>query len=452
MGSMRAWVGLDLGTSRVKAMAWSDAGHLTMAARPTPWHGSRLDGEELSRLGMAACEESVRQIPAPVTVAALGIASMGEAGLWVGPNGPSGPVVGWQDESATQDAYERFLHTWDTDRIYQRTGVVASAKFGLFRAMVGPRPSPSEPRTWLQVADWIVYRWTGGARVTHANLAARMMAVDWRRAAWDAEVLEFAGMFVRDLPEIVTAPTIAGQVQAGVSSLLQGASVVHAGQDHAAAYYGAGLPMGVALDSSGTAEPWVIEETRPVLSAVAFKEGIVWARNLAGTGFSGLLPTPAGGAAERWAHGLWGGEAERPRHPRGLYFDAEGFMRGRAQFIGIGPAVGAADLYDAVLFGVTASIDRKLRALREITGRELREAAWVGGAISHPRWTEIRKAHICARLWALEAKEATALGALLAAMAAEGDAGAPHPPRVWRRIDTGGVETPPWEQARRDAR
>ncbi len=441
MKATRAWVGVDVGTSRIKALAWSDSGKMALAACETPWQDRRIDGEVLAQAALKTVLNSVEAWGPEVRVAAVGVTSMGETGLWVDRRGPCGPVVGWQDERDTAEVYARFQATFDRAAVFAQTGIAASPKFGLFRMAVQDRSGPEA--SWLQVADWVIYRWSGGARITHANLAARTMALDWRTASWRADLLEFAAATPANLPEIHRGPYPVAAFRADSGDRrLRSTILAHAGHDHASAYYGARLPQGIALDSSGTAEPWVLEANGPYLSAEALKHGMMWAPSLSGSGFVGLLPTPAGGAAERWARSLFG--QETAGEPGGVEFRAEGFGQGRATFHGLGPDVRPAMLYEAVLTGVAVSLGAGLDALRQITGESLGDVAWTGGAVAHRRWTEIRLARIGARLWALDPSEAAALGALRGAMAADSSAALEEPGLRWRDVSGQSEGAPPW--------
>jgi sugar (pentulose or hexulose) kinase len=320
------------------------------------------------------------------------------------------------------------------------TGIRPSAKVSLFRMMVQPHDG-ERGRVWLQVADWLIYRWSRGARVTHANLAARTMALDWNRRAWSSNLLSFAEVSERDLPEILFAPVVAAHFRDGPKNFL-GSALVHAGQDHACAYYGARLPSGVAMDSSGTAEPWVIEETRPILTAESWAQGMMWAPSVSGSGYSGLLPTPGGGAAERWAREVFGRGSGLSVKPA-VVFDPDGFGDGLARFSGVGRATRADEFYDAVLVGLADALGHKLNALRKICGRPLKEVAWVGGAVRHRQWAEMRSSRMGAKLWAHEMGEAAALGALLAAAAALGHESM-VPTWRWLTVPEGDPGQPDW--------
>ncbi len=439
MKATRAWIGVDVGTSRIKALAWSDSGELRLAACETPWQHRRLDGEVLARITLKTVLDSVDPWGPGVSIAAVGVTSMGEAGLWVDRRGPCGPVVGWQDEQDTREAYAQFQAHFDRAAVFAQTGIAASPKFGLFRMAVQPRSGPEA--TWLQVADWLIYRWSGGIRITHANLAARTMALDWRTRSWKADLLEFASATAANLPEVHRRPEAVANFQAdGGDHRLHSSILAHAGHDHASAYYGARLPQGVALDSSGTAEPWVLQANSPVLSAEALHHGMMWAPSVSGEGLVGLLPTPAGGAAERWARSVFG---QAVGDPGGVEFQPEGFGQGRALFRGLGPDVRPDMLYEAVLTGVADSLGAGLQALRRIAGEPFADVAWTGGAVAHQRWTEIRVARIGARLWALEPSEAAALGALRAAVAAD-PAASWAPSLRWRDVSGASGGAPPW--------
>ena len=447
MATTKVFIGLDLGSSRIKAMAQSERGETGLASRPTPWQGVQLDPELVSQVALGVCHESVDCFGNSAEVAAIGVTSMAESGIWVDAEGPLAPLTSWQDESRTQDLYRRFAQNFDLMEIYKRTGVVASPKFSLFRAMIDAGTRPASARTWFQLADWIIYRWTRGACVSHANLAARTMAMNWRTAKWDDDLLSYAGLSAQNFPEIVTTPVSAGRIRLDSASPLDGVPVVHAGMDHAAAYLGANLPLGVALDSSGTAEPWVVEEAQPILTQTALEAGMVWAPNITASGYSGLLPTPAGGAAERWARRLFG-EGAIDDEARPLpEFEAQGFMRSQARLLQVGPATEPADFYQAVLVGVAQSLNQRLDDLRCITGRAMQDVAFVGGAVSHQSWSDLRQKTISANLWALSraeiGAEATALGAIQAARMAMAE-----PLRggdnVWRNLTTNQIATPPW--------
>lgn len=430
------WMGVDIGTSRVKAVARTSTGDLAFGSVPTPWDGVSLDPGRLDDAVLACVRSALSEAGAPLRVAAVGVCSMGEAGLFVGPKGPLGPIAAWQDISLTAPLFRAFRAEFAPEAVFEATGIAPQPKFGLFRMRAAGTPGP---RTWLQAADYVIWALSGGARVTHANLAARTMAYAWNAGAWADDLLAWAGCGPENLPELVFAPGVHARVRDDWPEL-RGAALVHAGQDHGAAYYGSGLPLGYALDSSGTAEPWVYGAAAPVLSPEALSAQMMWAPAVGGEGFSGLLPNAGGGAAERWAARSFG-EGVRSGRDR-VRFDPGGWAEGSATFSGVSAETGPGGLYQAVLEGVVDALQGGLGNLRKISGAELADVAWCGGAVCHQPWTAVRHERIPARLWAMHPHEGSLLGALRAAMAAVGE---PWDGIVTWRGPGGG--DPPWMPA-----
>lgn len=431
-------MGVDIGTSRVKAVARAASGDLFFGAVATPWEGAALDPGRLQDAVLQAVAEALAGIGSTSRVRALGVCSMGEAGLFVGPRGPTGPIGAWQDTSRTAAGFQAFREEFSPEAAFRVTGVAPQPKFSLFRMRAD---APAGDRVWLQVADYVIWALSGGARVTHANLAARTMAYAWESRSWADDLLTWAGVGRDHLPEIVFAPAAHARIRHGPAEL-RGADLVHAGQDHGAAYYASSLPPGWALDSSGTAEPWVYGARVPILTAQALNAQMMWAPAVSGDGFSGLLPNAGGGAAERWAARCFG-RGERDDGD-GARFDPSGWADGRAVFVGVGDRTSPGGLYTAVLEGLADGIGQGLAALREISGATLADVGWCGGAAAHTRWAAIRRGRIPARLWTMEPREGSVLGALRAAMAVAGEpwdgvvawrgpGGEPHPPWTPRR-------------------
>lgn len=412
---VRAWAGLDVGTSKIKAVAWApdSAEPLSFAESSTPWAQGVLDPMKLMDVVHTILGQSVDRLGPSVSLAAIGITSFGEAGLFVDGDGSLGPMVGWQDLSQTAVIYRRFAQEFNRMQVFSTTGIAPSAKFGLFRMVA---QSSGSGGLWLQAADFVAYALTGGARVTHANLAARTMAYDFRRRDWDPQLLAWAKMRPDQLPQVLFQPEVAGRWQQ-VPWPDSPALVVHAGQDHGAAYYGARLPLGQVLDSSGTAEPWVLGLNAPILTEASLAAGMMWAANADDTGYLGLLPNPGGGAAERWARGIFGTETQSAE-TGDLRFHAEGFLEGQASFSGMSANTTAGGFYFAVLDGVAEAMGANLGRLRDIAQLPLADVAWCGGAVHHPAWTAIRRRRISSRIWTLIPAEGALMGALRAALAA----------------------------------
>ncbi len=249
---MSTLVGVDVGTTRVKAVAFGlDGRPQGERERPTPWRhvdgGSEADAVDLA--------DVVRTVVAEVAtdrVLGVGVTGMAEAGVLLDREGrPTAPVLAWHDDRA------------DVDQVADRIGVEA------FQRTVGMHldSKPSLPKiVWLRhrttaardavrfasVPEWGV-RALGGDAVSELSLASRTGLLDLAaKRPWDGAT-DLVGTSM--LSELVLAGTPCGRVGDQLPEGAKGAVLTVAGHDHQAAAFAAGAARtGVLLDSVGTAE------------------------------------------------------------------------------------------------------------------------------------------------------------------------------------------------------
>jgi sugar (pentulose or hexulose) kinase len=251
-------VGLDVGTTAVKAAAFDTSGReLAHGRAPTPWRsappGAELDPDDLLDAAVAAAREAVAAAGAG-QVAGLGVASMAETGVLVDGGGrPVVPSIAWHD---TRGDPERLAS--DLPDFPARTGLPASTLCTLvkYRWMRDHWPDSARGVRWVNVAEWIV-RGLGGDVATELSLASRTGFYDLHtRQPWD-EALAWAGAPDGLVGEPVPAGTPMGRTE-------DGAVLTVGGHDHLAAAVGAGAAgEGDVLDSCGTAEAFV-RATKPL--------------------------------------------------------------------------------------------------------------------------------------------------------------------------------------------
>ena len=100
---MYGWVGLDIGTTSSKAVVYDDTGQpLASSRRPTVWHrdagGTEIDADQLRDGAVDTLAEAVRRLPRSITIAGVGITSMGETGVLVDHGGRAiAPAIAWHD-------------------------------------------------------------------------------------------------------------------------------------------------------------------------------------------------------------------------------------------------------------------------------------------------------------------------------------------------------------------
>lgn len=434
---MTTFIGLDIGTTTIKALAATNLGVAAEASAYTPW--TREHNKQILKPAILwkTCQDVISQsldgLDSKVnSVRALAVTSMGEAGLYVVGTTARTNIGSWQDLSRNEIAYQDFLTQWDPQEVFQRTGIAPGPKFGLFRMREDNLHLP-EAR-WLSVADYVVWCLTGGSVVaTHPSLASRTMAYNWQSGDWDAEMLEWAGLAPVNMPTIKSASQGLGVVTNCCDERIIGATVVNAGHDHVAAAYGADLQPGEMVDSTGTAESLLIRSAIPTVSQQARALGLMWGRSLFADGsFVALVPTPAGGAAESWARGMLGlrwDDVHAAARQTSVCFDAEGWHNHRAQWQGLGYDATPLDLYSAVLVGVAESVRDRLERAEMLMRRPYTSLKVVGGVVKHDAWLAIRAEILRRQQLLLKTTGGALFGAIRAAAAAV-DAESPLVP-IW---------------------
>jgi sugar (pentulose or hexulose) kinase len=253
--------GLDVGTTSSKAVIVDLEGReLSHGRAPTPWEvtadGTQTSAAALLGSARAALREALSAAPGG-EVLGLGVASMAESGVLLGPDGQvTGPVIAWHD---TRDAREvaGLQAAIGADEYARHTGLPLRSQWSLtkHRWLLSHDEGARHAVRRLGIAEWIV-RCLGGTEVSEQSLASRTGWLDIYRHDWWPAALEWSGARPELLPPLVTAGTSLGRVPAGAGiGELTGAVLTVAGHDHQAAAIGAGATgPGDELDSCGTAE------------------------------------------------------------------------------------------------------------------------------------------------------------------------------------------------------
>jgi sugar (pentulose or hexulose) kinase len=255
-------VGVDLGTSTVKAVVTSTAGQeLAYAGTPLRWRqvptGAETTLAELHRLALAAVDQALARAPAG-RVRGIGITGMAEAGCLLDDRGePVAPVIAWHDARGASEA-ERLAADLGAARFSATTGLPLSAtptimKLAWQRAHTD---AFARARRWLGVPEAIAHG-LGGAPVADLSLACRTGMLNLHQRSWWREAVDWLETPALVLGEPAASGTALGTVdsRAGLLAGLAGAVVTVAGHDHLTGAFGAGaVAPGDMLDSCGTAE------------------------------------------------------------------------------------------------------------------------------------------------------------------------------------------------------
>jgi sugar (pentulose or hexulose) kinase len=193
------YVGIDVGTSTVKAAAFDTTGReLAVAARPVglALHGGVVeqDMEEVYAAVVAVLDEVTARVPEPVELA--GLTGQGD-GVWLvdAQGRPVRPAASWMDGRA-HELVDQWLADGTFETVFRRTGSA------MFPGCPGPLLAwldSHEPKsldaatTALYCKDMVFQRLTG-ARATTDVSDASMPFLDPRTRTYDNRVVELLGL------------------------------------------------------------------------------------------------------------------------------------------------------------------------------------------------------------------------------------------------------------------
>ncbi|HJQ89794.1 MAG TPA: FGGY family carbohydrate kinase [Propionibacteriaceae bacterium] len=259
---MTLLVGLDVGTSSVKAVVFTDQGEVVGEGRAgTPWvttsYGVELAAEELLNAAIEALGSALEATPGTARATAVGITSMGESGVVVDRDGTAvAPVIAWHD-SRDRDEVESLRRDIAADTFAATTGKPLRGQWAItkHRWLLNHVPAMANAVRRFNIAEWVV-RGLGGDEVTELALACRTGWFDLSRRNWWPEGLAWSGTTPDLMPPLVEAGVPVGHVtRSDTHPRLRGAVLTVVGHDHQAAAVGVGATgEGDEVDSCGTAE------------------------------------------------------------------------------------------------------------------------------------------------------------------------------------------------------
>jgi sugar (pentulose or hexulose) kinase len=249
-------LGLDVGTTAVKAAVFDGDNEVATGRAPTPWRtvpsGAEVNADELLAAAVAAAREAVAAVSGRIV--AIGVASVAETGVLLDKDGrPVVPGIAWHDSRGVKQAQRLAEDLPDfTARVgLPPTPLCSLTKYRWLRENV---PDSERGVRWLNVAEWIVAG-LGGAPISELSLSSRTGFFDLHTKQPYAEALDWA-----EAPSGLVGEVVPAGTPMGISSLpeARGAVLTVGGHDHLSAAVGAGAAGdGDVLNSCGTAEAFV---------------------------------------------------------------------------------------------------------------------------------------------------------------------------------------------------
>jgi len=455
---MSLLIGLDLGTTNAKALALSLDGQILASASSgfgalrSPASGwAEQDPEEVWQGAAAALRELVEKLHRSghpgQELAGIALSGAMHSCFPVGPdNLPLAPALTWADQRAA-DVAANLRQRVDLSDLYQRTGCPLQPIYHIAKLRWWVEHAPAITQAALHFAtikDYVLYRLTG-LWTADLSIYSATGLLDIRQYTWDAEALALAGVSPAKLPPLVSPLKIVGGItgQASQSTALPaGLAVVAGASDGGLANLGSGASQPgqsvITIGTSGAvrrvaATPTLDPQPAPRTWCYVLSEG----RYFAGGAINNA------GLAVQWVREKFYAELAAEAGYRQLFTDA----------VEIGPGAGGVMLLPffagerspywnanarATLTGLGLEHDRRhiARAVLEavafrlgtiwqaLAGPEQNQETdpirLTGGVLQTPAWAQIVCDVLGAPLTAVEAGDASAVGAAMLGQSALG--------------------------------
>jgi len=443
-------VGLDIGTSSIKALALPDGEMPPVSVRvatPTVRHpGGRAEHDpgELWDAVTGCIRALVGALPGGARVEAVAAATVGEALVPVGAKGEElRPVIAWHDQRGVA-----YVDRWEQDpgvrALYGITGQTADERATVNKILWILDTEPgvaADAELWLGMDAWVNLRLCGRA-ATSPSLAARTMLFDRTTLRWSGALVESVGLHVERFPPVLPGASVIGTLRrraAESTGLPLGIPVVAGGHDHLCAAFAARSGTDALVDSIGSAESLVAVTDEPAVGdpdahvncypdvepgryAVSAQVGATgMALDWVAREVYGMEPGPAAVAAMLSELGI-------PLRPTGAVFFPQ-FGRGTAPrwdpsaalgaFLGLTPAHRRRDLFQAVLEAGCFSLRQNLEWMAG-HGIVVHEVRVGGGPSGSEAWGRLAADVLARPVVVVEDPELTARGAALLASVGAG--------------------------------
>jgi xylulokinase len=194
------YIGLDLGTSGLKAVALSASGEILARSgvaypthQPAPGAYEQDTGDWQRAVELAAAR--LGQVVPPRRWRAIGLSGMIPVLVTLGPDlQPNGPAVTWQDSRA-DDLGDEFRERCGGAALYRLTGQWVDGRYLLpmFGRIARADPARARATAVIASAKDYLFGWLTGEPVTDPSTAAGYGCYELEQDRWNAEALSAAG-------------------------------------------------------------------------------------------------------------------------------------------------------------------------------------------------------------------------------------------------------------------
>ncbi|HEX7735670.1 MAG TPA: FGGY family carbohydrate kinase [Ktedonobacteraceae bacterium] len=403
-------VGVDIGTSGVRAQAFALSGECVAEGRASFATSYPGDGRAEQEPGdwWLATVQALRKIVAHLGslthfIAGIGLTGQCPTFTYLLPSGETvGSGLVYQDNRAVAET-DALIRHFGIAALHQRTGQAASPFYVLPKLLwlKQHQGRPPAGATVVQPRDLVAWHLTGRC-ATDPTHAACTLAYDLLRGAWATDWLAELGLQSLNWPEILAPDSVPGYLTAeaaAATGLTRGTPIVMGAADSICAAYSTGTTgAGVLCEVTGTstclhltiAQPAKDEaiNTYPhVLPGAWYAEAglnttggaLAWLTTLLGKSYVQLLQEastiqPGAGGLSFLPH-LSRGERDQPTR--------------QGAFVGLQISHTSGHMARALLEGVAYALRQRVELLTTIGGNITRVISCGGGARS-PLWTQIK--------------------------------------------------------------
>ena len=454
-------IGVDIGTQSTKAVLVSAAGAIVaQASRPYPVETPQaLWAEQRAETWLDAVAQCIGAVVAQAAVAKESIAGLcvsslyGGSGVPVDAEGkPTHACLIWMDRRA-QDEVEWVRRSVDLDRLYDVTGNGVDSYYGYTKMLWLREKRPDvwqRTRAFLPPNSYVALQLTGEVAVDHSSAGNIGGIYDVARRGWSAELLDALGIPRAMLPErLVDSSDVVGGLRGEWAERLglgAGLPVIAGGVDAAVATFAAGASRaGNHVAMIGTSMCWgTIRQRVDARHGLISMPHVVNGRKdlyvfggaiTAGASVTWFRETfcqaeiAAGAAQGIDPHVLLERQAsEVPPGARGVLFlpylmgerspiwDAQA----SGAFVGLGLHHGRAELYRAVLEGVSLALRHNIEIGARSGDALDDELTVVGGAARSGLWLQIIADVTGRPVWSSDDDAEASLGAAMLAALGSG--------------------------------
>jgi xylulokinase len=259
-GGMMVFLGLDIGSSGCKCVAFDETGK-KLAKQYEEYQTApgapRLSPELLKKAVFSVITGCASCISDKNDIKSITVSSFGESFVPISKEGkPLTDIIMYFADKARFEL-DCLVSRVDSDEIMSVTRVMPDTMYALPKMMWTEKNAKEPVWKYLSIAYYIIYELTGEA-VTDYTLATRTLLFDLERLKWSDKLLGASGIRIEQMPQLAESGAVVEKLLSHIADKLNlppDVKVIAGAQDQVVNALGAGvLAGGECVDGMGTVE------------------------------------------------------------------------------------------------------------------------------------------------------------------------------------------------------